>query len=305
MSEEDNIYVSSRGLLKSTDYHSITPYSSIKRLVNYPNLNNLKALINITNKTPLIYICSSAIPHFINTLFPLINFKFILLSGDCDEDIPKDIFKSNEEFNKFIDNDNIIHWFCQNWIGGEHNKVSIMPIGMDYHTMNSANIYWGPKTNPVEQENILLNIKQKIKPFWDRKIKCYSNFHFALNTKHGYDRRNAINEIPKELIYYEEKQVERLKSWMNQSEYAFIISPHGGGYDCHRLWEGLNLGCIPIVKTSKIDKLYDELPVLIVKEWSDINEELLIKTINEFKKKKFNYDRLTLQYWINKINSYA
>jgi hypothetical protein len=126
-----------------------------------------------------------------------------------------------------------------------------------------------------------------------------------MNTKYGQDRRDAFSQIPGDLVYYEPKMVPRLNSWNTQKEYAFIISPHGGGYDCHRTWEGLALGCIPIVKTSPIDKLYDELPVLIVNKWSDITIELLIKTVEEFKQmeleKKFNYDKLGLQYWMNKI----
>ena len=102
--------------------------------------------------------------------------------------------------------------------------------------------------------------------------------------------------------------VTRLKTWNKQKEYAFVISPHGGGYDCHRLWEALILGCIPIVKTSPIDTLYEGLPVLIVKEWSDVTIELLTKTIVEFKEKEINkefvYEKLSLQYWIHKFKSF-
>jgi hypothetical protein len=129
-----------------------------------------------------------------------------------------------------------------------------------------------------------------------------------MNTKYGQDRKDAVSQIPSELVYYEPIHIPRLKSWNTQKEYAFIISPHGGGYDCHRLWEGLALGCIPIVKTSPIDKLYDDLPILIVKEWSDVTMELLIQKIEEFKikelNKEFNYDKLSLQYWMKRIKEY-
>ena len=49
--------------------------------------------------------------------------------------------------------------------------------------------------------------------------------------------------------------------------------------------------------------MFEELPVLIVNEWSDITKELLDKTIIEFQNKTFNYDKLTLQYWVKKINN--
>ena len=69
------------------------------------------------------------------------------------------------------------------------------------------------------------------------------------------------------------------------------------------------LGCIPIVRTSALDHLYEDLPILIVKEWSDINEELLEKVINDFKEKhekgKFNYDKILLKYWVDKIHNHS
>jgi hypothetical protein len=300
--ESNNNYISSRGILKSCDYFSQTPISSIKELYNYPSFNSFINNNNNNNNNPLIYICSSAIPSFIKRMLPHIRFKFILISGDCDEDIPNDIFRTNNDFISFVDDDRLLHWYCQNWIG-EHKKVSNIPIGMDYHTMQTRDHFWGPKTNCYTQELLLNKIRETMKPFWERDVKCYSNFHFFTTTKHGYDRIEAIKNIPNELVYYEPERIKRLISWKKQSNYAFVISPHGGGYDCHRTWEALLLGCIVIVKKSKIDKLYEELPVLIVDKWSDVNIDLLKKTIIDFKNKKFNYDKLNLSYWIKNIKN--
>ena len=96
-------------------------------------------------------------------------------------------------------------------------------------------------------------------------------------------------------------KIERYQSWMKQIGYAFVASPHGNGLDCHRTWEALCLGCIPIVKTSPLDDLYEGLPVLIVGEWRDICENLLLETIENFKNIDFNYEKLTLNYWMDKI----
>jgi hypothetical protein len=74
--------------------------------------------------------------------------------------------------------------------------------------------------------------------------------------------------------------------------------------DCHRTWEALALGCIPIVRSSGMNALFDELPVLIVNKWSEVTRELLDNTIEKFKERTFNYDKLKLQYWVDKINSY-
>ena len=93
MQENNNIYISSRGLLKSCDYFSLTPISSIRQLYNYPQLKTIKNI-----KNPSIYICTSAIAHFINVMLPQIDFSFILVSGDCDETIPDEILEKNTFF---------------------------------------------------------------------------------------------------------------------------------------------------------------------------------------------------------------
>ena len=300
--ERNRKYVCSRGLLKNCDYFSNTQRSSIRHLLDYPNISVLNDLLVNKKKIPTIYVCSSAIPNFINTLLNKINIPFILVSGDCDESIPNDIFPSKELFDRFISNKNLIHWLCQNYVGPYHPKITLMPIGLDYHTMTLSNM-WGPIANPSNQEASLQSLKNSSKPFYERQIKCYANFHFFMTTKFGYDRKDALHNIPSNLVYYEPHKVERLQTWKKQINYAFVISPHGNGLDCHRTWEALVLGCIPIVKTSSIDSLYDELPVLIVKDWKEVTQELLNKKIEEFKHKAYNYEKLTLQYWVQKINS--
>jgi hypothetical protein len=298
--EENNILVSSRGILKSCDYYSLTPYSSIKQLYNYLPLEKIKTI-----KNPTIYVCSSAILHFINTMLPLIDFSFILVSGDCDETIPDEILTSND-FNKLLSDQRLIHWFCQN-MTIDHYKITRMPIGLDYHTLTTIPL-WGPISSCEHQEKMLLMIKNKSVPFWNRNIKCYANFHFTMNTKLGYDRKDAFKKINKDLVYYEENKVTRLITWNKQKDYAFVICPHGGGLDCHRNWEALCLGCIPIVKTSSLDNLYKDLPVLIVKDWEIITNELLNETISIFKTKfdtnEFKIEKLTLSYWLKLISSY-
>ena len=292
--EKDCKYVSSRGLLTSCDIYSTTPVSSIPQLINY------NKGINNQNDGSIIYVCNTAIRTFLNNIAD-INYRFILVSGDSDTTVPYDIFTSQEEFIRFIECNKIIHWYSQNCVI-DHPKITRMPIGLDYHTLSQNNYKWGPQSSPIKQEQELNEIKNMTKPFWQRKVKCYSNFHFNFY-KFGQDRKDAMNKIPKNLIFYEDKEVPRLESWKKQSEHSFVVSPHGNGLDCHRTWEALVLGCIVIVKTSGLDSLYKDLPVLIVNDWSEINEDLLEDTIDEFKERNFNYNKLSLEFWMNKIKS--
>lgn len=287
-------FVSSRGILKSCDWFSLNPQSSIRYMNDYPPLPTSSTI-------PVIYVCSSSVTYFKETVLSVLKKPFILVGGDCDETIPNDIFKTEADFLHFVENPYLIHWFSQNLVR-KHQKMTNLPIGLDYHTMTSS-AQWGPVASPYDQETLIKTLKKNAKPFWERKLECYANFHFLMTTKHGYDRKDAFKTIDKRLVFYEPTHIPRADTWKAQCEFAFVICPHGGGFDCHRLWEALILGCIPIVKKSNIDELYQDLPVLIVDRWEDITEALLKTTIEKFHKRRdsFKYEKLTLKYWMEKI----
>lgn len=279
--------ISLHGLITSCDIYKLNFNTNIVNGYDFSTL--------IPGST--IYICGSAIPHFIQVIAPQIKCKYILVSGDCAEIV------LNEDFEKFANSPNLIHWFSQNCMLTSHPKLSQIPIGIDYHTMAEQDHEWGNKTTPLDQEKLLKTIASKAKPLEQRIPLAYANFQFLITTKFGSDRVDAINQVPKDLIYYEPTKIKRLNTWVAQSKYAFVISPHGNGLDCHRTWEALALGCIPIVKTSPLDPLFEELPVLIVKQLSDVTQDMLNQTIQEYSSKQFNLEKLKLSYWIGKIES--
>ena len=73
----------------------------------------------------------------------------------------------------------------------------------------------------------------------------------------------------------------RTETWKLCSQYKYIISPHGNGLDCHRTYEAMCLGCIPVVRSSSLDLLYKDMPIIILDKWDDFNiEELNKRSIN-------------------------
>ena len=50
----------------------------------------------------------------------------------------------------------------------------------------------------------------------------------------------------------------------------FVLSPAGNGFDCHRTWEAMYLGAIPIVRRVHWPFRDKQLPVLVVNEWEDL-----------------------------------
>lgn len=82
----------------------------------------------------------------------------------------------------------------------------------------------------------------------------------------------------------------------------FVLSPEGIGIDCHRTWEALMLGSIPIVKKKLPSSLFDGLPVIQVDDWSEINQNRLMDIAHSVMSKKFNFSPLFLNYWSKKIH---
>ena len=85
------------------------------------------------------------------------------------------------------------------------------------------------------------------------------------------------------------------------SRSSFVVSPPGSGLDCHRTGEALYMGCYPIVLHSTLNPLYEGLPVVVVRAWEEATEELLRKKMGEFKKGDWNFSKIYIPYWFEKV----
>ena len=85
------------------------------------------------------------------------------------------------------------------------------------------------------------------------------------------------------------------------------MSPEGNGADCHRTWEALLLGCIPIVKKTYMGSgLYDGLPVVYVNEWSEITPDRLAAEWSKYvnaPKGTYQFEKLFADYWVDRIKA--
>lgn len=286
-------YVSSRGILQSCQHHNRAPYSSA-RTVGF-EISDIAVFPFLNTSVLTIYVCSSAIRDFVTNHLPRLNSRFVLMSGDSDATIPTDCMDAAAIL---LTHPKLIAWYSQNCVGG-HPKLHQIPIGLDYHTMSNRDTSWGKQISPQGQEDMLIRLNKV--PFWQRTVKCYGNFHFAMEYRYAkIDRVDAKQNIPESSIDYEESPIQRAETWEKMSTYAFIPSPHGNGLDCHRTWEALALGCIPIVRTSPLNSLYTGLPVWIVQEWDEVTEDNMRKTIERMQTTRFDMQKLTLRFWLEK-----
>jgi hypothetical protein len=305
MSDESSChYICSRGILKSCDFHSPNPKSSCHDdyayLINMIRQRGTKKMFNNMS----IYVCSDLLHFFVNKILLHIRHTFTLVTGDSDLCVPREALSKEETFT-LLRSPYLQKWFIQNTQMEHNDKIVQMPIGMDFHTISEGKGHvWqlpSEKRRPVEQEEILQGTINNTIPFLNREPKIYVNF--TVCNDRFKQRQDSLNKINKNLLVLNQTFTPRTENWKLMTKYAFVLSPTGVGLDCHRTWEALCLGCIPIVNAPNFAKLFEDLPVLMVTDWSEVTDELLQKTLATFSERTFNYDKLTLGYWTELIKN--
>lgn len=248
--------------------------------------NNLKTCHYNTN-----YVCltgyNNIINLFVQKILPRLNNKINLILIESDViDIPNAILTSNKV-------DRIFQWNK----AINHEKITCLPIGLnkDRHLESLLEVY-----DQKEEKKELLMI----------------NFNLTDESRKGILENQELLKISKKMESIEPKKTYFKKSFVDgkigvsetdvkyykkMSQFKFVLSPKGAGEDCHRTWEALYLGCIPIVLSSSIDEIYQDLPVLVVKSWNEISEDLLNQIWEEYQQKEWDTKKLKLDYWFEKF----
>lgn len=262
----------------------------------------------------IVWVCSLLISEFYEKIFPQIQVPFVLVVNDSDASFPTDCLP-RETLDAMLAHDNVIHIFAQNCTyQGPSQKISPIPIGIDFHTIayKGANGGWGVVGSPKQQEAFLCQLLQDAPPTHQRKCRVFVDFQHA-DTMHGEykrylqfgeDRTSIFKRLLSSGVIDHTIWMPRDKLWKKKVQYAFTVSPPGNGLDCHRTWEDLALGCIVIIKSSPIDSLYEGLPVVIVQDWSEVNAENLQKWLIQYGDASTSptyREKLTNRYWMSKI----
>jgi hypothetical protein len=247
----------------------------------------------------------TALPQFLEEVLPRIQARFALVTGDEDWSMPSDFDRARD----IIDNEYVACWFTQNFDGSDRSgKVFPIPIGIDFHTISNRRRRWGHSmATPREQEQEVEVLRATMQPNASRLLRVHADFHFNMRDRAlGGETRHSVETILRKnpLVEFQRDKIPRLKLWREKSRYAFVVSPHGNGLDCHRTWESLVLNNIVIVKRSSLDSLYEGLPVVIVDQWTEITDVNLRRWHAQYGtvfSEPGVQERLTNQYWIERV----
>jgi hypothetical protein len=86
--------------------------------------------------------------------------------------------------------------------------------------------------------------------------------------------------------------------FMALPSYKFVVSPEGNGIDCHRHYESLLAGCIPIVERNPlIEEKYKGCPILYTTDYSEITEPYLLDVYTKMLDTTYDFSRLFLEFY--------
>ena len=183
---------------------------------------------------------------------------------------------------------NVKRWFSTN-VMTDSPRVEAIPIGFVYNyerTQIILRMLDGFRQNVnLMYVNFERNIPRQINP----REGLYEKFGKKpwVTCKGG---AAAIHASPEE--FYEDLLAHK-----------YVLSPPGCGPDCHRHWESMAFGAIPIVLRSKATELLEDMPCLLVDNFMEVGEDLLNAKYEELKQRFGGQSliKLEMDYWAERI----
>jgi hypothetical protein len=196
-----------------------------------------------------------------------------------------------------MNNPYLVAWYAMNFdYSLSHPKIRPYPIGR------------------LDEDNLMKRFLDESKKTSSRKFMVYSDSGEgneklrANNRKYHIMRRPDVYEKIKNnpFIKKQKGSMERMLWWKEKTKYMFSLSMVGKGFDCYRTWESLYLGNIVLLQSSPLDPLFEGLPVVIIKDWSEINETNLKKWAAKYHDASTNpkyREKLTSAFWLKMLEA--
>ncbi len=252
-------------LVSGFEFHKLCKYA-------YYHRYTCKFIDNDLKEGDYVFLNLDYFHEFVKTLSKPIN-QFNLITHNSEKSFTAEHLKLINEY--------IIKIYPIN-CNFENDKIHKIPIGFVDNKYNPHIFFSNLMKNPP-----------------GKKILIYMNFDntTSVESKNCFNYYSNFNWITKETKMAPEIFYKRL------AESKYLLSPEGSGIDSNRIYESLYCNTIPIVKTSKLDDFYKNLPIVIVNCWEDVTEDFLSENYNKFienikKWKEENKDWCLASFWL-------
>ena len=227
--------------------------------------------LNRVKNANVVFVYTQLLDCFFDLVFPEMKEPFVLVSHNSDHLI-------TSKYLRFLDSKKLACWFAQN-VDLDHPKLHPVPIGI-------ANSQW----NHGNLDELMEVIKKQV-----RKTRlCYSNFLIKTNPS---IRAPIHKSLKKKAFVTTNKRVPYPDYLRELSQHRFCISPNGNGLDCHRTWEALYLGVVPLVQSLQIKQAFPELPIVQMDSYFELTAETFEILDAELHIQTTNLNALRMDYW--------
>jgi len=265
---------------------------------------------DITVAPKTIFVRTPFLQAFYHRILPCLSHRFVLLTGDHDATIPRQLdfrysklMLTRRVWEAILADQRIIHIFSENLDEAVPSRISPLPIGVnpnefpkgngDYlvnEIVGASRITDRPLT--VLRCDRIRNRGQQWKPRYIVKQRCegvWKSFCKSASAPSGKPFLTLLQSV------------------------SFVICVHGGGLDpSPKAWEALMAGSIPIIEHFAGDASYRELPVVFVDSWKSsllTNSSLqqwrsqLAPFFENAEKRAAIVQKLFSKYWWSKVEA--
>lgn len=228
-----------------------------------------------------IFLDWSCVDKFVNDYLPKIHTKVILITSNygynADDPMPG-------RFDFLLEDDRIAAWLLQNIDRPCTEKLIPIPIGM-------ANSNWEHGNLALMENMIAYSLG-----------KGEKHHFFYVNLTNRPERDDCVRALYSKGFLFHSRC--RFNQYLvDMADSIFVASPRGHGLDTHRTWEALLMGCYPVVPSSTLNPLYEDLPVVIVDNWEDVTMEYLQGWHQKLKSREWSREKLYAPYWFAKVRA--
>ena len=238
---------------------------------NFENINfiNLNSYLNEINKPVVkLFVYSHLLDGFINYILPNLDksLEYILYLHNSDYGLCE-----QHHFDILSNAKCIKHVYSQNISFYSPDKFSLLPIGL---------------ANSMFAHGNLITFYNAIKETY--YLKKTKGLYINVNTLTYRYRKDVLDEINKRNDEFEISSGKKYPDYLKElSTHRFCLCIRGNGISCHREWESLYLGVIPVIINNK----YTENMSAYVKYLTDLNlpfYEITEDTLDKYSDDFFN-----------------
>ena len=250
-------------------------------------INSLEDCLQVVPKVSAVLMCRFRDGELENTLLQCSrnpSCRYIIVQTLIGDDgyVSADTLKALPE--------NIVRIYSKN-VHYEHERLVPVPIGRDWRVTEEAfSAEFSRATGEPPRYHTYMNFSLETHPSREELFHLLKNEPWVTASKPA-----AYRTYHKSHSQYVTEM----------ADHRFTLSPIGKAVDCYRTWDALFARSIPVLDKTAHSSLYQDLPAIIVSDWSQVNKGFLDQAYDQLTQQRLNLEKLTMKYWRQLIQADA